>query len=74
MQKDGLENVRAEEVMVPKWVRGTESAQMISPWKKNLAMLGLGGSIGTGKNGITADVIVVSNFDELTNRSNEVQS
>ena len=72
MQKDGLENVRAEEVMVPKWVRGAESAQMISPWKKNLAMLGLGGSIGTGKNGITADVIVVSNFDELTNRSNEV--
>tara|TARA_X000001036_G_scaffold410105_1_gene421692 strand:- start:363 stop:1733 length:1371 start_codon:yes stop_codon:yes gene_type:complete len=71
MQKDGLENVRAEEVMVPKWVRGAEFAQMISPWGKNLAMLGLGGSIGTGQDGITADVMIVNNFDELTNRSNE---
>ena len=34
-------------------------------------MLGLGGSIGTGQDGITADVMIVNNFDELTNRSNE---
>ena len=53
MKADGLENVHAEDVMIPKWVRGEESAQMIAPWKKNLHMLGLGGSIGTGPNGMT---------------------
>lgn len=73
MKKDGIENVRSEEVMVPKWVRGEESAKMVKPWSKNLAMLGLGGSIGTKSYGITAKVIAVSNFEELANRSNEVK-
>ena len=31
MQADGLENVRGETVMVPHWVRGEESLQMILP-------------------------------------------
>lgn len=48
MKKDGLENVHGEMVMVPKWVRGREYAQMTAPWSKNLAILGLGGSVGTG--------------------------
>ena len=73
MKKDGIENVRSEEVMVPKWVRGEESAKMVNPWSKNLAMLGLGGSIGTKSNGITAKVISVSSFEELANRSNDVK-
>src|SRR6185295_14541252 len=29
MNRDGLENVRAEKVMVPKWVRGHESAEIV---------------------------------------------
>ena len=73
MKKDGIENVRAEEVMVPKWVRGEESAKMLKPWQKNLAMLGLGGSIGTKNNGITAKVISVNSFEELATRSDEVK-
>jgi len=31
MKKDGLENVRKEPVMVPKWVRGRESIGLIAP-------------------------------------------
>jgi carboxypeptidase Q len=73
MEADGLENVHAEDVMVPKWVRGNESAQMILPWKKNLDMLGLGGSIGTGPNGITSEVMVVSSFDDLEARASEAK-
>ena len=71
MKADGLQNVHGEHVMVPKWVRGNESAQMVAPWKKDMAMLGLGGSIGTPPSGITAEVIVVGSFDELTEKANE---
>lgn len=31
MKADGLENVRGEPVMVPRWVRGRESAAMLQP-------------------------------------------
>ena len=71
MKKDGLENVRGEEAMVPRWVRGQESAELVSPRRQKLPMLGLGGSVGTGANGITADVLVVSSFDDLKARAAE---
>jgi carboxypeptidase Q len=64
MQADGF-NVRGEKVMVPHWVRGSESAEMISPRPHKLPMLGLGGSVGTPPEGITAEVLVVKSFDDL---------
>jgi carboxypeptidase Q len=69
MKNDGLENVRGEPVMVPRWVRGRESAELIAPRPANLPMLGLGGSIATPREGITAEVLVVGSFDELTRRA-----
>jgi carboxypeptidase Q len=65
MKRDGLDRVRAEKVMVPHWVRGEESLELISPVSLKLSMLGLGNSIGTPAEGITAEAIVVRNFDEL---------
>ena len=65
MKRDGLDNVRGEKVMVPHWVRGDESLEMTSPLRQKLTVLGLGNSIGTPGNGITADAVVVRNFDEL---------
>ncbi len=65
MKKDGLDNVRTEPVKVPHWVRGQESADITSPHRSPLAMLGLGNSVGTPPDGIEADVLVVRTFAEL---------
>jgi carboxypeptidase Q len=74
MKRDGLENVRAEAVKVPHWVRGRESLEIVAPdacggdgdaCPQPLAMLGLGNSVGTPPTGIEADLVVVRTFDEL---------
>jgi carboxypeptidase Q len=65
MKKDGLEQVRAEPVKVPHWVRGQESLEIVSPHRSPLVMLGLGNSVGTPAEGIEAEVLVVRNFTEL---------
>jgi carboxypeptidase Q len=71
MQRDGFASVRGEPVVVPHWVRGAESATLVSPRQSPLHMLGLGGSVGTPVDGITADVMVVHSFDELERRKAE---
>src|SRR5215218_209747 len=38
MKADGLENVRAEKVMVPNWRRGTERAEIIDPPRHEVAI------------------------------------
>ena len=69
MREDGLENVRGEPVMVPQWVRGAESVELMTPRRKSMTMLGLGGSVATPAGGIIAPVLVVTSFDELTTRA-----
>jgi carboxypeptidase Q len=73
MAADGLEQVRGEPVMVPHWVRGRESAEMVRPRPYSLHLIGLGGSVGTPAGGITAPVLVVESFDELTRRAAEAK-
>src|SRR5205814_8544957 len=65
MKKDGLENVHTERVMVPKWVRGAESAEIVEPSHQQMVMLGLGDSIGTPTDGVQAEVLAVRSFEEL---------
>jgi carboxypeptidase Q len=71
MKAAGLSNVRTIPVKVPHWVRGAESARLMAPFDKPLHMLGLGMSIGTPPGGITADIVAVSTFDELTKLGRE---
>ena len=71
MRADGLENVRAEPAMVPRWVRGRESATVLDPVERPLTMIGLGGSVGTPPGGLVAETLVVTSFDELEARASE---
>jgi carboxypeptidase Q len=71
MQEDGLQNVVGEEVLVPHWVRGEESLSLLEPHFSNMQILGLGGSVGTPPMGITAEVLVVRDFDELDARADD---
>ena len=73
MKRDGLDNVRAEKVMVPHWVRGEESLEMITPTPQKLSVLGLGNSIGTPAAGISAEAVVVRNFAELDRLGEQVR-
>jgi Zn-dependent M28 family amino/carboxypeptidase len=69
MEELGFQNVHLEKVMVPHWVRGdVEECKIVdsrSVGTKPLKICALGGSVGTQNDGITAEVIEVSTFDEL---------
>lgn len=71
MRSDGLENVSTQNVLVPHWVRGKESLEIVVPRPRRIPMLGLGGSIGTPTEGLEAEVLVVSSFDDLEARAQE---
>ena len=71
LRKLGLE-VRLEEVKVPHWVRGAETAELVeypdqTPQRvQKIVVTALGGSTPTPPDGITAEVVVVHSFDQLT--------
>ncbi len=71
MREDGLSNVRREEVMVPHWVRGEERGKVIGG--RELRLLGLGGTVGTGKRPLRGEVLVVSSLPELGERAAEAK-
>jgi len=70
MKALGLE-VRLEKLMVPHWVRGEEKAELMQfpgqapETTQKLVLTTLGGSVATPPEGLTADVVVVRNFEEL---------
>jgi Zn-dependent M28 family amino/carboxypeptidase len=64
LKADGLE-VRVEPVMVPHWVRGEETAEIVAPATQKLAVTALGGSDPTPEAGLTAEVVEAASFEEL---------
>ncbi|KYO29408.1 carboxypeptidase Q [Alligator mississippiensis] len=73
LQEEGLENVHLEPVKVPHWERGEEFALMLAPRSHSISISGLGSSVPTPPEGITAEVLVVSSFDELYKRTEEAK-
>ncbi|QCR23228.1 M20/M25/M40 family metallo-hydrolase [Pontibacter sp. SGAir0037] len=69
MDKMGLDRVYLQEVMVPYWVRGDKEIARINSPKSggytDVNILALGGSIGTGTQGLSAQVVEVKSFEEL---------
>src|SRR5262245_57243101 len=69
MEALGLENVRLEECSVPRWERGRIASLSVTlPEDRRdtfLPVLALGGSVGTGREGIQGELLVVSSFEEL---------
>ena len=63
----GFENVRIEPFSVPRWERGAEHAEIISPNPQQLLITALGGSVATPENGIEADIAYFPTFDDLVN-------
>jgi carboxypeptidase Q len=63
--------VQLEKVMVPHWVRGAETAELVryagqaEGTAQKIVLCALGGSIATSPDGITAELLVVKNMDEL---------
>ena len=70
LRKLGLD-VKLEKVMVPHWVRGEETGSLVEyrgmapGTTQKIVLTALGGSIATPRDGLTAEVVVVNNFDEL---------
>jgi hypothetical protein len=63
--------VSLEPVTVPHWVRGEETGELVripgaaGDFHQKVILTALGGSVATPPEGITAQVVVVNNFEEL---------
>ena len=70
LQRLGLD-VRLEKVLVPRWIRGEEKAEIVkfpgqvSDMAQRVILTTLGGSVATPPDGLTAEVVTVDSFEEL---------
>lgn len=70
MKKLGLA-VRLEKTIVPHWARGEERGELVE-WDgmatgttQRVVLTALGGSVATAPDGLTGEIVVVNDFDEL---------
>ncbi len=70
MRRLGLD-VQLEKVMVPHWVRGAETAELVQftgqapGTTQKIVLTALGGSVATSAEGLTSEVIAVDSFEHL---------
>jgi carboxypeptidase Q len=73
MKAEGLANVHTEKAMVPHWQRGIEEAAIVTPHDHPMRVLGLGGTVGTVKGGVTAPLVVVRDWKDLEAQKDRVK-
>lgn len=61
----GFDRVYTEPVTFPKWVRGEETAEVISPFPHTIKITALGGSRSTPKKGIKGEIVHFKSFLDL---------
>lgn len=74
MEEFGFDNVHLQEVLVPHWVRGdAEEAFFVNNKDEtvHLKVLALGRSVGTPDQGVTAEVVEVSDLKEIASLGKE---
>lgn len=73
----GADKVYLQQCMVPHWVRGKKEEARFKTGKRSadpsFNVLALGNSIGTGEEGILAQVVEVKSYEELERRKAEVK-
>ena len=65
MKALGFTNVHAEPFAKQAWLRDAESAEILAPFPQKLAILGLGNSVPTPPEGITAELVVLKSLEEF---------
>lgn len=75
LKNSGADNAWLQECMIPHWVRGGKDQAManISSKKKELDVLALGNSLGTGANGISGNVLEVASFEDLEKKKDSIK-
>src|SRR5688572_6304331 len=70
----GADKTWKQDCQVTHWVRGEKEEAYILDGKKKISLnvLALGNSVGTGKKGVKAEVILINSFDELESKKEEV--
>lgn len=73
--KLGFTGVRTQDVLVPRWIRGTTEITLLGPAPQPLVAATLGGSIGTAEEGIEAAVIEFDSLASLsTGQANDIKN
>ncbi len=61
----GFSNVHAEPVKVPHWERGEAGGWVVSPRRQPVALIALGGSVGTPETGLEAPLVRADSLEAL---------
>ena len=65
LKSEGFDNVTLEEFQMPTWVRGHESATILSPFPQSLTLTALGNSASTGEAGLEGEIVYFHTLDDL---------
>jgi hypothetical protein len=61
----GFANVHVEPFTLPVWVRGAETAEIVSPFPQKLVLTALGNSGATPPEGLTGEIVAFDSVDSL---------
>ncbi|RED15562.1 M20/M25/M40 family metallo-hydrolase [Parasphingopyxis lamellibrachiae] len=61
----GFSNVAIETYQMPTWIRGAETAEIVSPYPQAMHVTALGRSASTGDSGIRAEIVAFETVEQL---------